>query len=182
LKQAATGTGNVASLLKQACEYRVSRETIMALSKNNRKKAARDIHKLYKIGFSKDKLQNLIQHTYLAKKKITQRPRYIGLGIGLLTSTAIHYYWFIGGTNASVATGYPENIQFIMNGIPFTTGLFTSVLAIKVAGIFSLQKVMKAVNISSNKIPPAGKAGIYALIGNIALTAGLIAGKITGLY
>ncbi len=182
IKKAANGEGYVAGLLKQACEYRVSRETMKALSKNKIKNVAREIHKLYKLGLGKQALQDLVKGCHSAKKRITRRPRYIGLGIGLVASTALHYQWFFAGMGETIVKSQPSPANIMFDGLPLLLGLVVTILIIKGAGIFTLRKTMNAIGIQSTKIPPLGTAGLYALIGNIVLAGGFIGGRFFGLY
>jgi hypothetical protein len=173
LAKAAKGQGIVSSLLKDSCQWGVSRETLSAIVQGSRKKAMKDLAKKYKLGFSKAFLQSYIQNTYLSLKQITKRPRYIGLGIGLFLSAIIYYYWFLnGGRNLSLNN--PDNIRLVMDSIPFIIGVLLTLMTTKGVGFITYRSVMKDIGIASIKLPPAGKAALYGLIGNLLLWGGFL--------
>ncbi len=174
LSQAAKGDGFVAGLLKEAAEYRVSRETLSAVIQKGPNKAMADISKLYAIGLSKPTLQGFVKNSYLALKRITRRPRYIGLGIGLVISALINYLWFIDNIR-NVNEPFEMTIRYMMDGLPLGLGIIVTIIAIKGAGYFTFQSVMRDLGITSKKMPALGKAGIYGLIGNLVLWGGVFA-------
>lgn len=172
LSNAAQGNGFVAGLLKEACNVRVSRETLSAVTQYPKKKAMVAIHKKYSVGFTKQTLQSMVQNSYLALKRVTLRPRYIGLCMGLILSAAIYYYWFMNGGRSVTATN-PQNVRMAMDSIPLVIGTFLTLASIKITGYFTFLSVMKDIGINTKKMPAFGKAGLYGLIGNILLWSGI---------
>lgn len=176
LQQAATGGGYVAGLLKEACQYRVSRETLIAVITGRKKNAMIGLQKTYAIGLSKEMIQKLVKDAYLSLKRVTRRPRYIGLGIGLALCVALCYAWFIGGLQQAISGGdRPRNIGYAIDLIILFVGMGLSVTVVKSAGYFTLRSVMRDLKIETRKIPAAGTAGIYAIIGSVIIWGGFFA-------
>jgi|GEM_PF-1597465 len=175
-RDAAQGNGFVAGLLKDACNSRVSRETLSALATMNRKKAMATLSKQYSIGLTKSSLKAFVQHGYLALKRITRRPRYIGLCVGLTISAALYYYWFMNGGRMQT-TEHPLNIRYAMDTIPLCLGIILTVISIKGAGFFVFKNLMRDIGINTNKMPALGTAGLYAFIGNLLLWGGIFGFK-----
>ncbi len=173
ITMAAKGNGFVAGLLKEVCnDSRVSRETLGLIAQKGMKRAAIELQKTYNLGLTKKTLQSFVKYAYSAEKRITRRPRYIGLGVGLAVSLLINYLWFMYGIGADMKDNQSQNIQMIMDGIPLILGLFVTLSSIKTVGYFTFQSVMKDIGIPTKKMPPVGKAGLYGLIGNILLWGG----------
>ena len=174
ITQAAKGQGFVAGLLKEACNSRVSRETLGLIAQKGMKRAAADLHKIYGLGLTKKTLQVLVKNAYQAEKRITRRPRYIGLGIGLVISTFINFLWFMHGVGPDVKSLQPATIQMIMEGLPLLTGIMITMASIKSVGFITFQSVMKSIGIPTKKMPPVGKAGLYGVMGNVLLWCGFL--------
>lgn len=172
IQNAAKGNGFVAGLLKDACELRVSRETLSLVATKNRKKALVELGKNYNIGFGKGTLHGLVQNSYLALQRITRRPRYIGLCVGLIISAVIYYYWFMSG-GRTFTSAHPINTRYAMDAIPLIIGLLVTVISIKGAGFFVFKNLMRDIGVKTNKMPALGTAGLYAVIGNLLLWGGV---------
>lgn len=168
LKNAAKGKGYVAGLLKDACKYRVSRETLSYVAQGSKKKAMMSLQKTYSIGTSQNTIKSFVINGFNALKRITRRPRYIGLATGLLVSFGIYYSWFINNLRDNTSQ-YEPLIRYIMDSTPLIFGIIITIMAIKHAGNFTLKSVMKSIGVQNSKMPPVGTAGIYAVILNIAL-------------
>lgn len=172
LKEAAHGNGFVAGLLKDACETRVSRETLSAVTTSSRKKAMVTLSKSYEIGLSKQSLHAFVQNSYLALKRVTRRPRYIGLAIGLILSGALYYFWFMNG-GRDMTSAHPQNTRWAMDAIPLVIGTLMTLMSIKGVGFITFRSVMRGIGIKTNKMPMAGTAGLHGLIGNLLIWGGL---------
>ena len=172
LNQALLGHGNAMTAINDACALRVSRETFAMLGKSKTKRTMQQLYKNYPMGWSKSTIQTFVKTSYKALQKATRRPRYIGLAIGLGLALLMNYIWFIGGIDLSL--DIPSNYD-MMDGLPFIIGLFITVLAIKIIGFFIYQSLMKDLGIKSKSAPPMGKAGFYALIGNLLIWCGFYA-------
>lgn len=171
IQDAAHGQGFVAGLLKEACQARVSRETLSLVIKTTRKKAMVELGKSYGIGMTKEFLKSLVQNAYLSLKRVTRRPRYIGLAIGLLFSAVIYYYWFMSG-GRDVTSNHPQNMRLAMDGIPLGGGAILTLIMIKAVGFMTFRSVIRDIGLSTTKMPPVGKAGLYGFVGNLLLWGG----------
>ncbi len=173
LSDGAKGNGNVAGLLKDACKMRVSRETLELVIKGSRKKAMTKLSQNYRIGVTQGFLKQFVQNAYLSLKRVTRRPRYIGLGAGLIIAAAIYNYWFMMDGRDVTSTN-SQNIRYMIDGIPLMIGLLITLFTTKGAGFITYQSLMKDIGIKSIKLPPAGKAALYGVVGNLLLWGGFI--------
>jgi len=174
IKKAANGEGFVAGLLKDACDYRVSRETLSFIANGNRKKAHAQLCKIYKLGTSSDTLKNITQYGYQALKNVTKRPRYIGLTIGLILSCGLSYLWFMHGLRDHTAQ-YDEMVRYAIDVVPCMIAIAMTILLIKGVGYITLKSTMRDIGITKYKAPALGKAGLYAVIGNMVIWGGFVA-------
>lgn len=181
IARAAKGDGYVAGLLKDACEYRVSRETLEMVTSGHQKKAMMTLHKKYNIGTTPDMFKSFVVNGFKALKKITQRPRYIGLTIGLILSAGFAYQWFIGGLRGNTAQ-HDELVRYALDLLPMLFSMGVSIGLIRGFGYFTLKSVMRDIGILHTKIPAMGKAGIYAIIGNILIWGLGLTSLLTNLY
>jgi hypothetical protein len=168
MKRAASGDGFVAGLLKDTCEYRVSRETLECVVGGNKKKAMIALKKTYGLGTTPDMFQAFVINGFKALKKITQRPRYIGLGLGLILSALLSYQWFIGDLRINTVD-QATNIRYVLDMVSMIFCMMMSFVFIKGLGFFALQSVMKDIGLPNTKMPAMGKAGMYAIIGNVLI-------------
>lgn len=169
IARAARSDGFISGLLKDACDYTVTRETLSAVARMKPKQAHAHLQKLYGLGFDKQTWPTVIKNTYQAIKNITKRPRYIGLAVGLLAAAAVYYQWFMGDTRAMTEGLKNDYYRYGLDVLSLITMIAINFAMIKGIAFFTFQSVMRDIGITTKKMPPMGKAGIYALLGNISL-------------
>lgn len=172
--------GEIQSIIKEACNLRVSRETFSLLGKNKPKKVMQHLYKSYPLGWAKKDIQAFVSVAYNALKIATRRPRYIGLSIGLLLSFVLNYLWFIANINADFGLTLP--LSYITSFLPLAAGVLISILSIKITGFIMFQSLMRDIGIKSKNTPPMGKAGLYSIIANFLIWGGFIASAYFNLY
>lgn len=165
---------NTAELLKEACSYRVSRETLSAVAKGQKKRAMQTLLSLYSVGLSKPAIQDMVLNGFHAIKRITRTPRYTGMAIGLVLSGYLAFLWFQYGLR-DIGINQTANIRHLLDLSIFITATALAFLCVKIAGFISLKSVMKIIGLQQTKIPAAGMAGIYALLGSAVLWGGMFA-------
>lgn len=180
ISSAAKGEGLVAGLLKDACRYRVSRETLAAVARGRKKRALQDIMNHYGLGLSHNIAKALVMNSFQALKRVTRRPRYIGLGVGLILCAALNYLWFMGDMR-ELSMNSPQKTRYAIDGIILFLGMVLSFGSVKAAGYIALQSVMKDIGVPIKQIPAAGTAGIYALAGGLGIWATFSAALILNL-
>ncbi len=174
MKRAASGDGFVAGLLKDACEYRVSREILEYVVGGNKKKSMMMLKTKYGLGTTTDIFQSFVINGFKALKKITQRPRYVGLSISLILSSLLSYQWFIGDLRINTVD-QNMSIRYVLDIFPMIFCMMISFALIKGLGFFALKSVMKDIGLPNTKMPAMGKAGMYAIIGNVLIWFGSMA-------
>ena len=181
IAQAARGEGIVSSLLHDASKFRVSRETLSAVTMMKPKKAVLQIQKKYAIGFARQTIPQFVKNSYLALKRVTRRSRYIGMGIGLFISTALYYHWFINDSRV-LSENYDVIVRYAIDALPLLAGIILNFIMIKSMAYFTFRSVMRDIGITTKKMPVVGMAGIYGMIGNLILWGGLLAATTFNLY
>jgi hypothetical protein len=173
LRKAGAGDGLITGLLKEACDYRVSRETLALVVKGKKKRAMQALMKSYGLGLSQNTTKSFIINGFNALKRVTRRPRYIGLAVGLAVVTGLYYAWF--GINLREATEpQTQNIRFLIDFVILLVGSGIAFAAVKTAGFIALKSVMDGIGLPIKKVPSAGTAGFYALGGSFLLWCGFL--------
>lgn len=175
LESAANNSMNTSSDLEEASKYRFSRETLTAVINGRKKKAALSLHKQYSLGLSKPAIMSAVKNGYLALKKVTRKPRYIGLGIGLCIAVALYAGWFIGGFR-SMSEGQDQMIRFGIDGVLFILGGLLTMATIKISGLMALKTVFDKIGVpvTAKTMPAVGKAGLYGWGGCLLVWGGLL--------
>jgi len=175
LDKAAKNAADIGTILEQACQFRFSRETLAAVVTGKKKKAAMKLYKNYSLGLEKKIIMAAVNNAYLAMKRITRKPRYIGLGLGLAVASALYTGWFLNDwRNITISQGnivrYPIDIIVYLIGASFTMA------AIKLNGLRILKSVFDRIHvpITFKTIPAAGKAGLYGWGGCLIIWGGLL--------
>jgi len=169
LEKAASGEGYINGLLKDATRYALIKDLLSQLIKTNHpKKTMVGIHKKYNLGLSKQITQKMIKNSLSALKRVTRLPRYIGMAVGFGASALINYYWFMN--NGMTMVALPPSIPpMIAHGIPLMVSMGVAFAMTKMAGYMTYQSLLKQLEIKQAKMPIAGTAGIYALIGSLII-------------
>jgi len=181
IKKASKGDGFVMNLLKDAGKAVFIKDTLMTIASMSKKKSMGILYKKYSLGLSQGTLKSIIINADKALKRITRRPRYVGLAVGLTLSVSIYYAWFMNGLRDNTMN-HTDHVRMVIDTLPLCIGLGLSHFTIKGAGYFTFQSVMKTLNLPIKKMPAAGKAGIYGLIGNLVFWALFFVGRIMNLY
>lgn len=175
LHDAGHHAANVASRLEEACQYRFSRETLSAVIKGHKKKAAMTLHQSYGVGLGKKTIMNAVNNAYLAMKRVTRKPRYLGLGFGLIIAASLYTGWFVNDWRNITATQHIA-ICYLVDFIIYLIGAGLTLAIIKLNGVRVLKSVFDRVNIpvTFKTMPAAGTAGLYAWGGCLLMWGGLL--------
>jgi hypothetical protein len=85
LEAAALGTGSPALPLRRAAQYKLLRDIILVAAKNwPARKSLTALQKRYPVGIPPEKIVLFLNWAHLALRRITKRPRWVGLMIGIL--------------------------------------------------------------------------------------------------
>lgn len=95
LNKAANNDGVVANQIKKASGHTLIGKAILYAATMPKKKALMTLKKHYPIGISNQALQNIIKTADRAMGNVTRRPRYIGLGIGLIAVAGAYAALFL---------------------------------------------------------------------------------------
>lgn len=172
LKDAATGKQPAATVITETCRYRFFRDMLAALIRLRHKKAAIILSRSYGLGLSRQTLTEALQSGNLALKKVTRRPRYIGLAAGLAIATALFGGWFaMGGRN--MGAGLNENMRYALDTVLLVAAIGLTFAGVKLCGLYALKTVFAAIGVpaTAKSVPAAGKAGLYGIGGCIGLWA-----------
>jgi DnaJ-class molecular chaperone len=148
--------------LNKVTDYRVSRETLKWVIKKGRKRAMKEIHRNYKIGFPTPSIQNFVQAGYKAINALTRKWRYVGLEIGLFLSPFISYFWFFEGYRQKVSTAHIY-IEYSVDFIVLLAMIIATILCIKLTAWFPYKNLAQKLGIKSLSLPPIGDTGKLAI-------------------
>ncbi len=94
LHDASEGRGDVTENLKKAAAFRTIKEVIFYTMSHSTRKAKALIKRRYKFGLSEPLMDDMLAQTHIAFKKITSKPRKVGLALsGLITLTCLASYF-----------------------------------------------------------------------------------------
>jgi hypothetical protein len=173
LNKAANNDGVVANQIKKASGHRLVGKAILYAATMPKKKALMALKKQYPMGISNQALQNLIKTADRAIGNVTRKPRYVGLGIGLISATALYAGLFLtkGYQTIVTALGNPS-LEIALAAVLMAFGGGLAHFTIKLMAKRSMTHAI------GNLLPKNGKvnipaktrtSGIYAYIGAAAL-------------
>lgn len=160
LRDAANGQTFVAGGIRDACRYRLIRDAIRSGMSLPPQKWRAWMQKRYPIGISTQLLDNIEFFEKKALERVTRRPRYIGLLIGLLIVAGLFYGYFHHGWREQLAVHVP--IKEAMYGID----AMTIPIGIMFAGAFAQMVARRAMRYSLKDIGKVKK--VFAPLGKIA--------------
>lgn len=178
LQQAANQDGNIAEHLNKAANYKILGLAIMAASRTNAKQTMKMVKANYPYGVTNNFISKIAQDSRQAVRHVTRKPRYIGLGLGLLLTALLYSAYFLSGlrtelesalSSAQGTTAIDLIVPVIGTYITIFTAQFTTARALKKA--IPAIKGCKVTPLKAN----IGKAFYYAIGGSILLYIAILA-------
>lgn len=98
LKDAAEGRGDVVRNIAQAAEYRTVKEGLFYTARYGIGKARKMLKKTNALGLSDEMIKDVVKTADIALKKVTQKPRYMGLAVAGVVHLALISGYFLPPT------------------------------------------------------------------------------------
>lgn len=143
LTRAARGEGDVAQSLHEAGRYRAIAYTLVTTIRANATQTTQRLLKKYPEGLSQEMAIKIGKAADAAVAKITQKPRYIGLALGLVTVAALYAFYYIGPGRGMITPyiGNPIYNSVVDLCLVFIGGSLTT-LAIQLSARGALHKAL----------------------------------------
>ncbi len=169
LGRAAQGEGRVANLIKKASQYKLIASALLFVSSMPKKKAFMALKRKYPMGISNDAVMQIIKQSDQALGNVTRKPRYIGLGAGLIVTALLIGGLLLTKTYAAIIIKMPHLIFEIIlsTGLVGLCGYLTTIIIKKFADKARSQAIGHLMAASTKMVAPARTrtSGLYAYIG-----------------
>lgn len=170
---AAANRGDVAKQIKLAARFRLLRDILVQTALHKPQKAIGKLKKRYPYGITEQTLKLASLNADKAYKNITRKPRYIGMGIGLVL-TALFYGLYYLGPLRGIASPFLQTAlnQMIVDLLIIFIGGALTTSSIQITASRALQNAVGQFLPPQyrNKLKPrAGKSAIWGYIGGLCL-------------
>ena len=108
LKKITEGPMATDALIEKATSYRIIRNVLSQCNHKSKKFILRKLLHDYPLGLSEKYAKAAIVNADLALKKITQKPRYIGLGVNAGLTAIVSYLWLFQNIRGKILANIPE--------------------------------------------------------------------------
>lgn len=173
LQQAAAGAGSVAARLKKAGRFRIIAIALLNAAQSSSKKTTAMLQKKYPMGLTPDTARTLADLADQATARITRKPRYYGLALGLLLVAGMYAGYYIGPGRAMIVPyiGNPDLYIVLDLFLVFLGGTITTV-CIQLAAMSALREgIGHLVSARDRKrlVPKTRSSGWWGYVGGLAL-------------
>lgn len=103
LEAAAAGAGSVSRRLRRAGRFKLLAMALLAGAQSSPKKAAALLLRKYPLGLSPEAAYTIAELADKATAKITRKPRYVGLALGLAVVAGLYAFYYIGPGRGLIA-------------------------------------------------------------------------------
>jgi hypothetical protein len=163
LEEAAKNIGSVAAKIQKATRYRLIAQAFLHASRNSAKKTVEFLMKTYDIGLSAamaEKIAVLADSTTL---HITRKPRFYGLGLGLMASAGISGCYYLLPLRAKIAAYLPDpRLDAVLDILPLLLGGMIATAMIQISAAGAIKKALGHLGRKNQKKMRAPKAGAMA--------------------
>ncbi len=168
LDDAVEERGDVADNLKKASEYKTMKDIIIASARLPLMKAVKKIKERYPIGIKEETIKDLVVKADKSLKKITDRPRQVGLMISLLTMAVLFGAYFLTPLRSIIVSNIPNtSLHIVIDLLLLGAGAYTSILIIQGAAAGAMRKAMAGIVAPGKEkkmIPKLGTKGFWAML------------------
>ena len=136
------------------------------------KRALHELRKSYPMGVSGKVLQQVIIMANRAFANATRKPRYVGLGIGLIVTSLLSAAYFIGPIRSAIGESITNGmVQMGIDLALIPLGGFITTFIIKMTSKKSMQDILNTVMPSASKtiVPKTHSSGWWGYTGATVL-------------
>lgn len=168
IQEAAKGQGNVAGKMRAAAyQTRLTNETIMGVATIGAAATERKLRNKYSIALEPAFIRNLVKSTRAALNKLTTKPQFIGLAVGLIPSFILTMIYV--SLICSNTTDLVQPVRLVMDAVFL---LFSTFFPYFCAQVMSRQALIYALGHGVRhriKLPKLGMRGLWGPIIAICL-------------
>ncbi len=173
LEAAAAGSGSVAGRLKKAGRFRVIALALLNAAQSSSKKTAGMLAKKYPAGLSIDTAKKIADLSDRATARITRKPRYYGLILGLVLVAGFYAAYYIGPGRGIITphVGNPDLNIVIDLFIIFLGGTITTICIQLAAGNALREGIGHLVPAKDRKrlVPKTRSSGWWGYAGGLVI-------------
>lgn len=178
LEDAANNKGDVAKTIQKATRFRLIAQAFLLTHKLSNKKTAAQLLKTFDIGLSIGLAERLAYLADATSSLITRKPRYYGLGLGLLLMAFVNALYYLLPVRSSLASALPTiKIDFILDILPVILGGLATTLTIQLMAAGAIRKALGHLTSKDKKstlMPKAKSIGWWGYGGALVITLGMI--------
>ncbi len=143
LEDAAKNIGSVADAIQKATRYRVIAQGFLYASKASVEKATFALLKIYDIGLSQSMAEKIVSLADTTTSRITKKPRYYGLGIGLGATAIFNALYYLLPVRSTIASYLPDaRMDIILDVPPIVIGGMITTIAIQMSAAKAMQSAL----------------------------------------
>lgn len=143
LEDAAHDLGSVAEKIKNATRYKIMAQAFLMTQKSSPKKVYAQLLKLYDVGLSTAMAEKIAILTHTTTSKITKKPRYIGLGWGILGTIIFATLYYLLPIRSFLGVYFPASpADIILDFLPILLGGVITTFSIQRTGAKSVQTAL----------------------------------------
>lgn len=173
LEDAVDGRGDIAENLRMAAQYRTMRDIILCAARLPLAKAIAKVKERNAIGIRDETINDLVIKADRAIKKITNKPRTLGLISGIGVVAALFALYFLGPLHALVDTKTGNSaLTTLADFTVLGSGIYITTLMMQKFASGAIRKAMTGIAKPENAkkmTPKLGSKGLLAFIAVIAL-------------
>ena len=173
LEEAAGGQGSVADKIHKSSRYRVIAHALLNAAQNSAGKTASDLLQKFPLGLSRRAAEDIAKYSDQAVARVTRKPRYVGLVIGLILVGGLYGFYYLGPGRDMISPyiGNPKLNAFVDLFLVFVGGTMTT-LCIRLNAARSLQHALGHLVPPKDRkrlIPKARTSAVWGYAGGLML-------------
>lgn len=161
LEDAAEGRGDVAENLQVAASYRTIKDAIIGAAKMPLGKAAKLVKQKNSIGIDDQNIKSLVITADKALKRITNKPRQIGMALGNIAAAGFFALYFLGPLRQTLVGSIANSaLHPAIDGLILVLSSYLAIVGMQMAASNALRKAMTGI------IPAGQERGMTPKLGS----------------
>lgn len=173
LEAAAAGVGSVAGRLKKAGRYRIIAIALLNAAQSSSKKTAAMLMKKYPMGLSGEMAVKISSLADEATARITRKPRYYGLALGLIMVAGLYAAYYIGPGRSLIMPYVPNpDLNIIIDGAIIFLGGTITTLCIQLVAMNALREGIGHLVSAKDRrrlVPKTRSSGWWGYVGGLVI-------------
>ena len=173
LEEAANNVGSVAAAIQKATRFRLIAQAFLTQQKTTTKKTIAQLMKTYDIGLSLGMAEKIAILADRTTAKITRKPRYYGLGVGLAITAVLCALYYLVPLRPALAAYLPDpRFDAVLDLIVAAAGAVITTLSIQLVAAGAVRKALGHLlpkNAKNSLIPKAQETRLWGYGGVVAI-------------